>query len=306
MSQNAGALSPARGNRRFIILAMVLGLMGAGLVYVASSRGSSSPSKSATAADTAVVVAKEDIPARSSITSDMIEVKLVPASDRNALGYGTLADVTGKVTRYPITAGEQVLSTKVVALDNASVAKGRSLSYVIPQGMRAIAIQTSELTGAGGLVLPGDYVDVLIDYDINFTAPDGSQQKVPSYLVQTLMQDVEVLAVSQAIVDTVAVPAASSDAATSATPTGSTGATSSTATGNPTPIVRNSEAAPQPSASTVTLALSPEDAQKIYLAEQNGKIRLAVRPYGDSENLPIDYETQVDLFPKNLPNPFTR
>lgn len=300
MSQNAGALSPARGNRRFIILAMVLGLMGAGLVYVASSRGSSSPSGTASAADTPVVVAKVDIAARTSITSDMIEVKLVPANDRNALGYGTLAAVTGQVTRYPITAGEQVLSTKVVALDNGSIAKGRSLSYVIPQGMRAIAIQTSAITGAGGLVLPGDYVDILIDYDINFTAPDGSQQKVPSYLVQTLMQNVEVLAVSQTIVDTVTAPAASSDAAASATPTGSS------ATGNPTPIARNSEAAAQPGASTITLALSPEDAQKIFLAEQNGKIRLAVRPYGDSENLPIDYETQVDLFPKNLPNPFTR
>ena len=70
--------------------------------------------------------------------------------------------------------------------------------------------------------------------------------------------------------------------------------------------MRNSEAPPQPSASTLTLALSLEDAQKLYLAEQNGKIRLAVRPYGDDENLPVDYETQVDLFPKNLPNPFTR
>ncbi len=301
MSQNAGALSPARGNRRFIILAMVLGLMGAGLVYVATSRGSSSPSKSSTASDTPAVVAKVDIAARTSITADMLEVKLVPADDRNALGYGTLADVTGKVTRYPISAGEQVLSSKVVALDGASVAKGRSLSYVIPQGMRAIAIQTSEISGAGGLVLPGDYVDILIDYDIEFTAPDGTQQKVPSYLVQTLMQNVEVLAVSQTIVDTVTAPSASSDAGTSATPTGSSAVSS-----NPTQVVRNSEAAPQPGASTVTLALSPEDAQKIYLAEQNGKIRLAVRPYGDSENLPIDYETQVDLFPKNLPNPFTR
>jgi hypothetical protein len=33
---------------------------------------------------------------------------------------------------------------------------------------------------------------------------------------------------------------------------------------------------------------------------------MTVRPYGESENLPIDYKTEVDLLPKNLPNPFTR
>ena len=54
----------------------------------------------------------------------------------------------------------------------------------------------------------------------------------------------------------------------------------------------------------MTLALTPEEAQRIYLAEANGKIRLALRPFGDNETLPVDYMTELELFPQNLPNPF--
>jgi Flp pilus assembly protein CpaB len=69
---------------------------------------------------------------------------------------------------------------------------------------------------------------------------------------------------------------------------------------------RNSEARPIPDAVTVTLALTPEDAQRVYLAEQNGRIRFALRPFGESDERPIDFMTENDLFPQNLPNPFTR
>jgi pilus assembly protein CpaB len=307
MSQNAGALTPARGNRRFILLAMVLGLMGAGLVYVAaSSGGSSSSSGGGSAADTAVVVAKQDIPARSAITNSMVEVKLVPEDDRNVLGYGAITDVIGKVTRYPLVAGEQVLSTKIVALDDTSTAKSRSLSFVIPEGKRGIAITTSQVEGAGGLVLPGDYVDVLVMYDVEFTTADGSKEKVPSFLVQTLMQNIEVLSVSQVVVDTVESPSGTTTAASATTPAAPPASKTPTAADDTTQRVRNSEASPQPDAKTVTLALTPQQAQTIFLAEGNGTIRLAVRPYGEGENLPIDYQTQVDLLPKNIPNPFTR
>ena len=70
--------------------------------------------------------------------------------------------------------------------------------------------------------------------------------------------------------------------------------------------VRNSEAKPNPGASTVTLSLTPEQAQRMYLAESNGKIRLSVRPYGEGDERPVDYMTELELYPQTLPNPFTR
>jgi|SRR5688572_4608870 len=289
MSQNAGALTPSRGNRRFIILAIVLGMMGAGLVYVATSRTSDSGGGGGSAADTAVVVAKTDIPARTVVTQSMVEVKLVPAENAAPLAFSTLDQVVGQATRFPVTVGEQVLSSKVVTLSGNSAAVSRSLSFVIPEGRRGFAITASEVMDAGGLVLPGDYVDIVVLYDVQFRGTDGVET-VESYVVQHLMQNIEVLAVAQSIVDVVETPAE--------------GGSNNGAGASDTQRVRNSEAKPNHEAITVTLALTPEEAQRLYLAEANGKIRLAVRPYGDTETLPVDYQTKLELIPQDLPNPF--
>jgi len=100
----------------------------------------------------------------------------------------------------------------------------------------------------------------------------------------TLFQNVEVLAVSQSVVDVVpeATPSAGGQR------------------------VRNSEAKASPDANTVTLALTPEQAQRLYLAESNGRIRIAVRHFGDADVQPIDPLLQIELIPPNLPNPFLR
>jgi pilus assembly protein CpaB len=285
MSRNAAALNPARGSRRFILLALVLGLMGAGLVYVATSRNStSSPSSSGGAADTAVLVAKTDIAARTTISPDMLEVRLVSQDARSALAYSNPDQVVGLVTRFPIAANEQVLSSKVVDLAGGTAGTLRTLSYIIPEGRRAFAINASEIQNVGGLLLPGDYVDVVVLYDVDFTGLDGTRSTEDNFLAHTLLQNVEVLSVSQVVADIVPESEPSE-------------------TGQ---RVRNSDARPNPGAGTITLSLTPEDAQLMYLAEANGRIRLSMRSFGDAEERPIDFTTELELIPENLPNPFLR
>lgn len=279
MSRIAATGGAANNSRRFVFLAVALGLLGAILVYAAFSRGSSD---GGSAGDTPVVVARTEIPARTKVTQSMVEVKLVNSDSRSELAYAEVSEVVGQVTRFPIAANEQVLSSKVIAQALSSDSAG-SLSYVIPPGKRAMAINISEVQNAGGLVLPGDYVDVLLVSDVEFgTSQDRQTQE--AFLVQTLLQNIEVLAVSQTVVDIVPETAAS---ASGQRP-------------------RNSEADPDIEAETVTLALTPEQAQRVYLAEGNGEIRLSVRPYGDGQELPINYLTELDLFPRDLQNPVTR
>jgi pilus assembly protein CpaB len=281
MSSRSVAISGGNSNRRFIILAVVLGLLGAILVYAAFSRDSSGPSRSE--ADAPVVVAKSDIPARTRITPAMLEVRLVPADAVGVLAFSDPAKVAGQVTRFPINANEQVLQSKVVSTTPGVNVGSRSLSYTIPPGKRAFAINISEVANAGGLVLPGDYVDVVVIHDVEFGRA-GNVETRENYLVQTLFQNIEVLAVSQGVVDVVpeATPVASGQR------------------------VRNTEGRPNPAATTVTLALTPEQAQRIYLAEANGRIRLSLRPYGESDERPVDYMTEQELLPPNIPNPFAR
>jgi pilus assembly protein CpaB len=282
MSRPAAALNPPKTNRRFVMLAIVLGLLGAILVYVAFSRSGSGGGISTN--NVPVVVAIQDIPARTKVTDSMVEVRLIPSDNRSALGYTDVSAVVGQLTRFPIAQNEQILSSKVVAFAAASATAPRSLSFVVPQGMRGIAVTTKPVTSAGGLVIPGDFVDVLVVYSVEFqTNPLDltARQKVDNYFVQTILQNVQVLAVSQVVIDTVP------EAAPSA----------------PGQTVRNTEAKPDAGAITVTLALSPEDSQKLYLAEANGQIRFSERHYGDAEERPLTPMVATDLM-RNLPNPF--
>jgi pilus assembly protein CpaB len=187
-------------NRRLLLLALVAGIVAAILVYTALSRGSESTGgTSAVTSMEPAVVAKQDIPARTKITTGMVEVRQMSLDDRSELAYTDLSQVVGRVTRYPIATSEQVLSTKVVSLESAAVT-GDSLSYVIPEGRRAMAVQVDEVVAVGGLVLPGDYVDVMATFDVTFK--DGDSEKTEDmYFTRLILQNTEVLAVAQTVVD---------------------------------------------------------------------------------------------------------
>jgi pilus assembly protein CpaB len=284
-------------NRRLLLLALVAGIVAAILVYTALSRGSESTGgTSAVTSMEPAVVAKQDIPARTKITAGMVEVRQLSLDDRSELAFTDLSQVVGRVTRYPIATSEQVLSTKVVALDSAAVT-GDSLSYVIPDGRRAMAVKVDEVVAVGGLVLPGDYVDVMATFDVTFR--DGENEKTENkYFTRLILQNLEVLAVAQTVVDapTEAGTATGSDSGATATGTETTEGQRA----------RNTEAEPEPKAATVTLSVTPQEAQLIFLAEQNGVLRMAVRPYGDAVVQDIPFVAEPELIPPDLPSPVVR
>ncbi len=149
-----------------------------------------------------------------------------------------------------------------------------------------MAVTVKPVSTAGGLVLPGDYIDILgvfnVEFSTSLTDPTA-KQKVDNYVSSTLFQAKEVLAVSQTIVDAVPDSAPVADG---------------------TARVRNSEAKPDPQAITVTLALTPDEAEKLFLAEKNADLRFAVRNFGDTEERPVTAITLRDLIPAQLPSPF--
>jgi pilus assembly protein CpaB len=241
-----------------------------------------------------VVAAKIDIPARTKISTDMVEIRQVPLDSRSELAYTDLSEVVGRVSRYPIATSEHVLSTKVVTLESAAETGG-SLSYIIPEGRRGISIGVSEVVSSGGLVLPGDYVDIIGVFDVDFRDGDGEKTE-EKYFARIILQNVEVLAVAQTVVDT------PPEAGTTTGADGEAAATGTTAADGQR--VRNTEAAPDPKAATVTLSVTPQEAQLLFLAEENGVLRLAVRPYGEAEVQNIPFVVETELIPSNLPNPF--
>jgi pilus assembly protein CpaB len=249
----AGAGGPAsRINRRFLLLTIICAMLSAVLVYAAVSRGGKTEQTESAGLTGVTVVARVDIPARTQITAEMLMVKDLPVAARTATALENIEDAVGKLTRYPIGIDEQVTPSKLVSLSGSETTD--SLSFVVPKGMRAISIQADQVLSAGGLVLPGDYVDII--GVLMGIKPDGST--VDNYVVKTILQNVQVLAVAQKIADT---------ASTSSGSQSSSG----------------SQGKANPEATTLTILTSPEQAELLFLAESNGTLRAVVRGFGDAD-----------------------
>ncbi len=255
MAQTMTAASIGRVNRRFLFLALILAALSAVLVYPLLTR--SSGSDGAAAGGVPVVVARSNINAGQTITAELLEVRQIPETAIGALAFSEIGAVTGEVARYPIVAGEQVLVSKVVG--SSIVASDTTISNFIESGKRAMAIRTDQVTSAGGLVLPGDFVDV-------FWIPEDSPDNVPG--AQIIAEDIEVISVDQTITD---IPP---------TAPGFLEEGEEARIGQDARI-RGSEEDPIPEAVTVTLMLSPAEVQRVFCGEQTGQIRLAVRGFGD-------------------------
>jgi pilus assembly protein CpaB len=284
-----------RGNKAILVVGLFLGLVSAVLVYVYLSQGGGDEEASATATKP-VVVATQDISARVRLTAEMVEVKSLAENAVHPDAFSSTDELTDMVTTLPITEGEQILSSKVAATAREVPWPGDEelpLSYVVPPDQRALSVQVSEVTGAGGLILPGDFVDVIGIFDVTFYGikedDPTSSEELEDYVAVTVLQNVQVLAVAQEVAE--ALPEEGED-------DGTTGEESQPVLPNP--------ADPNPDATNVTLAVTPADAQKLALAEEMGVLKLSLRPVGETDESTVPAIVNPEILPSNLPSPFGR
>jgi pilus assembly protein CpaB len=89
----------------------------------------------------------------------------------------------GAVARSPFIVGEPIREQKLIKADGSGF-----MSAILPAGMRAISTEISAETGAGGFILPNDFVDVLL------TRAQNDQ-----FVSETVLRNVRVLAIDQTI-----------------------------------------------------------------------------------------------------------
>jgi len=289
MAEALAGRPPIRtSGRMYLVLATGFAIL-AGLLAFAALRdsGSSSSSTAASVATLPRVVAAEDIPARTRVTADMLEVQAIPTEAALVSAFASTDSVVGLVTRFPIAASEQIGPQKVGATFDTSDEADNGLSFVIPAGFRAVAISVTESSAVGGLVVAGDHVDViaLLDEDLA-----GIEKAV------TVIQNVEVLSVAQVSQEAVP-PPVTGDAELEA------GASNAGTTAAGGLGVRPTETEAQPSARTVTLAVRPDDAQTLALVEQHATMWLTLRAFDDDETIVIE---DSDLLPIGVLHPDLR
>jgi pilus assembly protein CpaB len=250
-------------NRTMLVAALFFALVAAALVFVALQQRGDSNAAGSVAGTVDIVVAKSDVPANTVLAPDMLELRAVQSDEALSGAYASVEQVVGLPARFPLQAGEQVTGLKVGL---SAITDDKDLALVLPAGMRAVAVKVSEVTGVGGLLLPGNYVDVIAVFP---NAPGSASSDSPADIKSvTLLQNVQVLSVAQEAQQPV--------------PQASDGAVADGTYGR-----RPEDVERQPQAQSATLAVAPGDAQLLALVQETGGvIWLSLRAAGDQEIAP--------------------
>ena len=131
---------------------------------------------------TQVLVAAKDISRGTTIDYDILAFKTVPVNFVQPGALSSREAAVGKTALTTIMAGEQILRTKL-----AIPGTGLTLAVKTPPGKRAFTIGLEATSAVGGMIRPGDHVDILAI----FANPA---------ITLTLFQDISVLAVGQEMV----------------------------------------------------------------------------------------------------------
>lgn len=125
--------------------------------------------------------------------------------------------------------------------------RGNFVAAALEDGMRAFAIKVSADTAAGGFISPGDYVDVILTHRITLPnderARELAQQIITETASETIVRAVKVLAIDQ-------------------------------------------ESKPTEEAvkvRTITLQVTPDQAESLALGGEMGKLSLSLRKLGEKE-----------------------
>jgi len=149
-------------------------------------------------------------------------------------------DFEGSIARRMFGAGEPVVPGALVQPGTAGL-----MAALVSPGMRAMAVSVSDENSAGGFILPGDRVDVVL------TRETGDDRASRSYISETVLYNVRVLAIDQVFDEDVEGGAMVGD--------------------------------------TITLELTPPQSETLALAQAVGDVSLALRSFADShDNEPDD------------------
>ena len=264
------------------MLAAVFGILSAMLMFAfLNSRGGDGASSGPidTGKAETVVVATKNIAVGEKIEAGAVTTRSYPAG---ALIPGYLKDeklAVGQIASAPIYAGEPVITQKVTKGNDQ-----KTLAFKVPEGMRALSLQVPhEAWIAAGLPQPGDLVDILAITTLSKTDPLTGQER-PDVVSGIIAENVEILAVSQTVINTLSTGTKTKDAG--ATPTAADPSKPADGSGGLESRSFNTGGTFE-KAISVTIALKPDQAAKVALIDAMkddlGQYRLLPKRAGDKD-----------------------
>jgi len=228
-----------------------------------------------------ILVAAQNIPGETPVETIIADGSVITqAIPRKYLAEGVLTsleDYKGYIAAVPINKGEQITATKLIRPEDIG------LAFTIPDDMIAISIPVNEVIGVSNLINVGDKVNVIATFkpgmEQTITVYEEAEEakeateEIQQEITRTLLWNVEVLYIGTKV--------------EIAERTEETGGMLGTQTDTST---RKTEI------KTVTLAVSPEDSEKLVFTEEMGSVWLALLPTKEIERVETFGRTYNNIF----------
>jgi pilus assembly protein CpaB len=257
----------------FLVLALVAGAAATIMVFqlIQSYKARIADAQKPEETEMVIVAAGDLFPGVTIAESDIVGVQ-VPKKYVPADAFTSPELVVGRIPRERILANEFIRPQRL-----ADGESGIGLNALVPAGMRALSLNISDGAAVSGFLEPGNRVDLLV----TISDEDGG----PSETI-TFLQTVPILAVNARMLkegDTVIDP--------------------NTPEGKEQLEQQKQQQAQRRGSPSVTLALTPEQAETVAHASRQGTIRLTLRSDVDTEIATTEPVFTQDLFPAEPPPP---
>src|SRR5258707_5553618 len=182
---------------RIVVLAIAIGAGGVAAYLASGSDKEAAPAAVQHLPTMDVLVAKDDINLGQTVAAENLQWQTWTESSasgsfiRKKDRPDAITQIVGSIARAPFIAGEPIREQKLVKANGSGF-----MAAILPSGMRAVSTEISAETGACGIILPNDRVDVILSKREKQQNPDGPQiHYVSSHVVLTNRR---VLAIDQA------------------------------------------------------------------------------------------------------------
>ena len=169
-------------NTRALWMLAISALLGLGVMLMAASRVTT-PSMTTGK----VVVAATDIEAGAKLTPQMLAVVDWPMGSVPQGAFTGESGLPERVLKTSVQRGEALLESKLAPVGSAG-----GLSALIADGKRAMTVRVNDVVGVAGFVLPGNYVDILVNAQVETGKANETRPQS-----KTVLEHVLVLAVAQ-------------------------------------------------------------------------------------------------------------
>jgi pilus assembly protein CpaB len=207
-----------------------------------------------------ILVAKTEIPLGKFVTVDDFKWQPWPEDSKTGAfidkeaSPDALEKVVGAVAAAPMSEGEPVISDRLVHPGQAGF-----MAALLTPGMRAVSIEISPETAAGGFIQPNDRVDVIVTREVEARSDSASGGTIQNVRSDLILENIRVLAIDASYAP---------------------------------PLVEKTEdgSAPNPGSSAAlegsraTLELSEQDSTLIASAKRAGDISLVLRSVSELQD----------------------